>query len=78
MQDSQTININASYDGSYAISSNEHYRSSLKMPLIRYYRKIQQSLTVKNAHRGAHSGHTATASRRSMAAYVDAKADVNK
>ena len=57
------------------------------MNTIEIYRKnatntvLSKNTTLtneKNAHKGAHSSHTATASRRFMAAYVDAKADVNK
>ena len=39
MQDLQTINVNDGYDGSCAISNNEHYRNLLNMELIQYYLK---------------------------------------
>ena len=42
IQDSQTINIYVIYDGSYAISSDEHYRNSLSMLL--------DSVLSKNTH----------------------------
>ena len=58
MQDSQTINIFATYNGSYAITSDEHYGNSLNMPLDPVLSKKKKTLTVKSTNTKEHTAAT--------------------